>query len=150
MGRKVKVDAKSKQIISEKYQLGHSVTELANEFQVTRNTIKNYLKEVGIWEKGTSLRIDLNDKNILGLLCSDLSAVELARELGCSLDTVRRKRLQINGKKDVPKEKRKVYIVPEVKGGIKSNQRYHIERVEYQGKRYFDITDIFNNLNSFS
>ncbi len=117
------------------------------EYQVSRNTVKNYLIRAGLWEKKSSSKIDLNDEKALALLKSDKSATELSKELGCSLDTIRRTRLKLEGKKDVPKTKREHVAERKVKGGIRIEKKYQISNVEYEGKSYLDITDVINNLN---
>ena len=81
------------------------------------------------------------------LLMSDKSSTELSKELGCSLDTIRRKRLKLEGKKDIPKTKRDHVVARKVKGGIRIKKKYKTPMVEYDGKRYIDITDMINNLN---
>lgn len=147
MGRNRKLASVAKSVICEKFKNGSTVTELANEYQVSRNTIKNYLKESNLWEKQCSLKVDIEEENVRALLESDKTATELSKELGCSLDTIRRKRLKLEGKKDVPKTKREHYVEPEVKGGIRIEKRYKTPVVEYEGKKYVDITELINNLN---
>lgn len=147
MGRNRKLASVVKSVICEKFRNGSTVTELANEYQVSRNTIKNYLKESDLWETHSSLKIDISEENVRTLLKSDRSATELSKELGCSLDTIRRKRLKLEGKEDVPKTKREHYTEPEVKGGIRIEKRYKMPIVEHEGKKYVDITDLINNLN---
>ena len=147
MGRNKKLASVTKLVICEKFKNGCSVTELANEYQVSRNTIKNYLKESNLWEKQSSLRIDLHHENVRALIESDKTATELSKELGCSLDTIRRKRLELEGKKDIPKTKRERYTEPEVKGGVRIKKRYKTSVIEHEGKKYVDITDLINNLN---
>lgn len=123
------------------------MTELMVEYQVSRNTVKNYLIAADLWERKTVSKIDLNDEKIAALLRSDKSATELSKELGCSLDTIRRQRLKLEGKKDIPKTKREHVVAREVKGGIRIEKKYKTSNVEYEGKRYIDITDLINNLN---
>lgn len=117
------------------------------EYQVSRNTVKNYLIRAGLWEKKSGSKIDLKDERALALLRSGKSATELSKELGCSLDTIRRARLKLEGKKDVPKTERKHVVERKVKGGIRIEKKYKISNVEYEGKSYLDITDVINNLN---
>ncbi len=147
MGRKKSLSSSNETAICEKFKYGSTIAELMAEYQVSRNTVKNYLIKVGLWEKKNSSKIDLNDEKALALLSSDKSATELSKELGCSLDTIRRARLKLEGKKDVPKTKRVHVAEREVKGGIQIEKKYQISNVEYEGKKYLDITDVINNLN---
>lgn len=117
------------------------------EYELSRNTIRNYLIAAGLWERKNDSKIDLNDKKVCALLMSNKSATELSKELGCSLDTIRRKRLKLEGKKDIPKTKRDNVVQRKIKGGIRIRKQYKTPMVEYEGKRYIDITDMINNLN---
>lgn len=117
------------------------------EYELSRNTIRNYLIAAGLWERKSDSKIDWNDKKVRALLMSNKSATELSKELGCSLDTIRRKRLKLEGKKDIPKTKRDHVVQRKVKGGVRIRKQYKTPMVEYEGKRYIDITDMINNLN---
>lgn len=141
------MDSLNESAICEKFQNGSTVAELMAEYQVSRNTIKNYLIAAGLWERKSDSKIDLNDEKVRTLLMSDKSATELSKELGCSLDTIRRKRLKLEGKKDIPKTKRDHVVEREVKGGVRIRKQYKTPMVEYEGKRYIDITNMIDNLN---
>lgn len=147
MGRKKSLGSSNEMAICEKFKNGSTVAELMAEYQVSRNTVKNYLIRAGLWEKKSGSKIDLKDEWALALLRSDKSATEISKELGCSLDTIRRARLKLEGKKDVPKTKREHVVERKVKGGIRIEKKYKVSNVEYEGKSYLDITDVINNLN---
>lgn len=147
MSRSKKVNPKDKEIICNKFLRGVSVTELASEFDITRNTVKNYLKEGGLWKKQNSLKIDINDKRVRQILNSSMTASEIAKELNCSLDTVRRKKMKLEGKKAVNVKKRIHIVEPEVKGGIRLDKTISLPRVQYNGKHYVDVTYILDNYN---
>lgn len=149
MGKSKKINLTDETILCEKYQRGCSVTELADEYQVSRNTIKNYLKRFGLWKKGDTLKVDIREERVYQLLSSSKSAVELSKELNCSLDTIRRKRLEIKGLKDVPLRKRMHYVSGDIKGGKKVKRKYECKSVEFEGKRYLDVTNLITNMNDW-
>lgn len=141
------MDSSNESAICEKFKNGRTIAELMAEYELSRNTIRNYLIAAGLWERKSNSKVDLNDKKVRALLMSDKSSTELSKELGCSLDTIRRKRLKLEGKKDIPKTKRDHVVARKVKGGIRIKKKYKTPMVEYDGKRYIDITDMINNLN---